>query len=631
MKLNKILSIAVIISGLSTATIAQNISIIPEPYQMTTKPGNYTLPKSIAINAPSSANVVSDQIAAKLRTTTGRVVSLTKNKSSIDLQIINDANLGTEGYTLDINEKGIQIKANANAGLFFGWQTVMQLLPAAVYSNTLQANTNWTLPYVSIIDKPRFGWRGMMLDVSRHFFNKAEVLTFIDDMVRYKYNRFHWHLTDDQGWRIEIKSLPKLTSVGAWRAERKGKWMNTPAPGINEPKTYGGFYTQEDIKEVVAYAKARFIEVIPEIDIPGHSLAMNAAYPFLSTTPNYPFQVNAGEEFMDWEGFNGHVAAKIDNSLDPSNETVYEYLDKIFGEIAPLFPFEYIHMGGDENPKNNWEKSSNVQALMKKEGLKDQNEVQSYFVRRVQKIINSKGKKMMGWDEILEGGLSGDAAVMSWRGIKGGIEAAKKGHKVVMSPNDYNYIDFYQGEVTAEGKVYRGLRMKTTYGFEPIPEGIDPNLILGNQANQWTEQIFDIRYAQYMTWPRSMAVAETSWSPKEKKNWNSFSKKVERQFEKLDAANVRYATSIYDPIVTTELNTKGELFGIMEGEVEGLDMYYTINDQMPDNYSEKYTAPFLIPDDVLSLRVISYRNGKQIGKYLNIPIESLRKRAVKVL
>jgi hexosaminidase len=631
MKLNKILSIAIIISGFSTATIAQNISIIPEPYQMTTKSGNYTLPKSIAMNAPSSANVVSDQIAATLRTTTGRVVSLTKNKSSIDLQIINDANLDTEGYTLDINEKGIQIKANANAGLFFGWQTVMQLLPAAVYSNTLQANTNWTLPYVSIIDKPRFGWRGLMLDVSRHFFSKADVLTFIDDMARYKYNRLHLHLTDDQGWRIEIKSLPKLTSVGAWRAERKGKWMNTTTPSKEEPKTYGGFYTQEDIKEIVAYAKAKFIEVIPEIDIPGHSLAMNAAYPFLSTTPNYPFQVNAGEEFMDWEGFNGHVAAKIDNSLDPSNETVYEYLDKIFTEIAPLFPFEYIHMGGDENPKNNWEKSANVQALMKKEGLKDQNEVQSYFVRRVQKIINSKGKKMMGWDEILEGGLSGDAAVMSWRGIKGGIEAANKGHKVVMSPNDYNYIDFYQGEVTAEGKVYRGLRMKTTYSFEPIPEGIDPNLILGNQANQWTEQIFDMRYAQYMTWPRSMAVAETSWSPKEKKNWNSFSKKVERQFEKLDAANVRYARSMYDPIVTTQLNTKGELIGFMEGEIEGLDMYYTINDQMPDNYSQKYTAPFLIPDDVLSLRVISYRDGKQIGKYLNIPIESLRKRAVKVL
>jgi hexosaminidase len=630
MKLNKILTTILIIGVLSTAD-AQTISIIPEPYQMTKGMGTYTLPKSIAINAPSSANAISDIMAGKLRTTTGRVVYFTKNKPSIDLQIINDANLGTEGYTLDINEKGIQIKANGNAGLFYGWKTIMQLLPAAVYSNTLQTNANWSLPFVSIIDKPRFGWRGMMLDVSRHFFSKEDVKTFIDDMARYKLNRFHWHLTDDQGWRIEIKSLPRLTSVGAWRADRKGKWSNITTPALDEPKTYGGFYTQEDIKEVVAYAKARFIEVIPEVDIPGHSMAMNTAYPFLSTTPNYPYQVNAGDEFMDWEGVNGHVAARIDNSLDPSNEKVYEYLDKIFGEIAPLFPFEYIHTGGDENAKNNWAKSANVQALMKKEGLKDINEMQSYFVRRVQKIVNSKGKKLMGWDEILEGGLSGDAAVMSWRGVKGGIEAAKQNHKVVMSPNDYNYIDFYQGELTAEGKVYRGLRMKTTYSYEPIPEGIDPSLILGNQANQWSEQIFDMRYAQYMTWPRGMAVAETGWSPKEKKNWSSFSKKVESQFEKLDAAGVRYSKSMYDPIVTTHLNSKGELMGIMEGEVEGLDIYYTINDQMPDNYSEKYTGPFLLPEDVLSLRVISYKDGKQIGKFLNIPIESLRKRAVKVL
>ena len=630
MKLNKILTTILIIGVLSTAD-AQTISIIPEPYQMTKGMGTYTLPKSIAINAPSSANAISDIMAAKLRTTTGRVVYFTKNKPSIDLQIINDANLGTEGYTLDINEKGIQIKANGNAGLFYGWKTIMQLLPAAVYSNTLQTNANWSLPFVSIIDKPRFGWRGMMLDVSRHFFSKEDVKTFIDDMARYKLNRFHWHLTDDQGWRIEIKSLPRLTSVGAWRADRKGKWSNITTPALDEPKTYGGFYTQEDIKEVVAYAKARFIEVIPEVDIPGHSMAMNTAYPFLSTTPNYPYQVNAGDEFMDWEGVNGHVAARIDNSLDPSNEKVYEYLDKIFGEMAPLFPFEYIHTGGDENAKNNWAKSANVQALMKKEGLKDINEMQSYFVRRVQKIVNSKGKKLMGWDEILEGGLSGDAAVMSWRGVKGGIEAAKQNHKVVMSPNDYNYIDFYQGELTAEGKVYRGLRMKTTYSYEPIPEGIDPSLILGNQANQWSEQIFDMRYAQYMTWPRGMAVAETGWSPKEKKNWSSFSKKVESQFEKLDAAGVRYSKSMYDPIVTTHLNSKGELMGIMEGEVEGLDIYYTINDQMPDNYSEKYTGPFLLPEDVLSLRVISYKDGKQIGKFLNIPIESLRKRAVKVL
>jgi hexosaminidase len=449
-------------------------------------------------------------------------------------------------------------------------------------------------------------------------------------MVQYKYNVLHLHLTDDQGWRIEIKSLPKLTEIGAWRAERKGKWMNTNGALFDEPKTYGGYYTHEDIQELVAYAKSKFVNIVPEIDIPGHSMAFLAAYP-LSTTPDYKYQVNVGEEFMDWEGLNGHVAAKIDNSLNPANEKVYEYLDKIFSEVASLFPFEYIHIGGDENAKNNWEKSEAVQALMKKEGLKNQMEVQSYFVKRVEKIIKSKGKKLMGWDEILEGGLPADAAVMSWRGVKGGIEAAKQQHKVVMSPNAYNYIDFYQGELTAEGKVYAGLRMKKTYSFEPIPDSVDANLIIGNQANLWTEQIQNLRNAQYMTWPRALAVAETSWSPKEKKNWSSFTKKVESHFEKLDASNIKYAKSIYDPIVTTQINTKGELIVNMEGEMDGLRIYFTIDDAMPDHYSTEFIKPFVVPEDVANIRVISYRDGKPMGKILNIPIESLKKRAVKVL
>jgi hexosaminidase len=630
MKLNKFLLLVLAIASIGQLK-AQNLSIIPEPFHVAKGTGVFQFSKSISINAPASANEVTEQIVKQLKTVTGKTVSFSKNEPSITLDIIKDEVIGAEGYTLNVNATGIIISANTNAGLFYGWQTLQQMLPAGIYSNKLQSNVNWQLPYVSIIDKPRFGWRGMMLDVSRHFFSKADVKVFIDDMARYKYNRFHWHLTDDQGWRIEIKSLPKLTSVGAWRADRKGKWMNITTPALDEPKTYGGFYTQEDIKEVVAYAKSKFIEVIPEVDVPGHSMAMLAAYPELSTTPNYPYQVNAGDEFMDWAGLNGHATAKIDNSLDPSNEKVFEYLDKIMTEIAPLFPYDYIHMGGDENAKNNWEKSANVQALMKKEGLKDQMEVQSYFVKRMQKIINSKGKKMMGWDEILQGGLSGDAVVMSWQGVKGGIEAARQGHKVVMSPNDYNYIDYYQGEVTAEGKVYRGLRMKTTYGYEPIPAGIDPNLILGNQANQWTEQLQNMRNVQYMTWPRGLAVAETNWSPAEKKNWNNFTKKVEANFEKLDAANVRYARSMFDPIVTTQLNTKGELIVKMEGEVEGLDIYYTIDDQLPDNYSNKYTTPFVLPEDVTILKVISYRNGVQVGKYLNIPIASLQSRATKIL
>ena len=611
--------------------IAQGLGIIPEPYLSTKGNGVYTLPKTISISAPTSANAIAETISNQLKLTTGKTVNFSKTEPTIELSIIKDDVIGDEGYLLNVNDKGIQVKANTNAGLFYGWQTVQQLLPAAIYSKTVSKNTNWQLSHCSIIDKPRFGWRGMMLDVSRHFFSKADVKVFIDDMVRYKYNRFHWHLTDDQGWRIEIKSLPRLTSVGAWRAERKGKWMNITTPALDEPKTYGGFYTQEDIKEVVAYAKARFVEVIPEIDVPGHSMAMLAAYPNLSTTPNYPYQVNAGDEFMDWEGLNGHATARIDNSLDPSNEEVYTVLDKVMTEVAPLFPFEYIHMGGDENAKNNWEKSANVQALMKREGLKDQNEVQSYFVKRMQKIINSKGKKMMGWNEILQGGLSGDAAVMSWQGVKGGIEAAKQGHKVVMSPNDYNYIDYYQGEVTAEGKVYRGLRMNTTYGFDPVPAGVDATLILGNQANQWTEQLQTMRNVQYMTWPRGLAVAETNWTPNEKKDWNNFTKKVEKHFEVFEAANVKYAKSMYDAIVTTELNTKGELILKMEGEVDNLRFYYTIDDQMPDNYSDEYTKPIVIPADVTLVRIQSYRDGKPIGKLLNIPIESLRNRAKKVL
>lgn len=613
------------------AAEAQQLNIIPEPVEATKGNGIYQLGKKITIANNGASDELVNNIASELQIATLKEVRTGKNNAAIVLSIIQEETIGKEGYYVEVNQKGIQIKANTNAGLFYGWQTVKQLMPAAIYSNKNNPDLVWSLPFVKIMDKPRFGWRGLMLDVSRHFFSKADVKVFIDDMARYKYNRFHWHLTDDQGWRIEIKSLPKLTEVGAWRPLRKGKWMNTTTPAVTEPKTYGGFYTQEDIKEIVAYAKSKYIEVIPEVDIPGHSMAMNTAYPQLSTTPNYPYQVNVGEEFMDWEGINGHATAKIDNSLDPSNELVYQYLDQIFGEIAPLFPYEYIHMGGDENAKNNWEKSANVQALMKKEGLKNQNEVQSYFVRRVQKIINSKGKKMIGWDEILEGGLSGDAAVMSWRGIEGGINAAKQGHKVVMSPNGYNYLDFYQGELTAEGKVYAGLRMKKTYSFEPIPEGIDSNLILGNQGNQWTEQLQTMRNVQYMTWPRALAIAETSWSPKSKKNWPSFVEKVEGQFEKLAAANVKYALSMYDPIVTTQLNTKGEFIVHMEGEIDGLKIYFSMDDSMPDNFSDEYTKPFVLPEDLAVLRVISYRNGKPLGKMLSIPAESLKQRAIKVL
>lgn len=611
---------------------AQQVQLIPEPSSVKIGSGNFQLPKQISIQMPASFEGIGKEMGVRLKTATGKSVVFNNQKTAtIRFEQIQEKALGKEGYRLTVDEKGIQVKAQTYAGALYAYQSILQLCPPSIYSNQAHSKTNWNLPYVQIMDTPRFEWRGFMMDVSRHFFTVAEVKKMMDEMAMYKLNRLHFHLTDDQGWRVEIKALPRLTQVGAWRPNRIGKWHNITKPATEEPKTYGGFYTQEDIKDLVAYAKTKNIEIMPEIDVPGHSMAFLAAYPQLSTTPNYPYQVNAGEEFIDWSGLNGHITARIDNNLDPSKKEVYEYLDIIFGELATLFPFEYIHMGGDETAKNNWAKSEDIKALMQKENLKSQEEVQSYFVRRVEKIMQSKGKKLMGWDEILEGGLAPEAAVMSWRGVKGGAEAAKQKHPVVMSPSSHNYLDYYQGEATAEGAVYAGLRMKKTYSFEPVPDGVEEKYILGNQGNLWSEQLQNIRNVEYMAWPRLMAIAEVAWSPKTSKDWSRFTNKVESHFAILDSLQIKYAKSLYDPIVTTSLNTKGELYAQVEGEIDGLDFYYTIDESMPDQYSQQCKGPIFIPEDVTILRVISYRNGKQMGKFLNIPLAALKQRAVKVL
>jgi hexosaminidase len=393
-------------------------------------------------------------------------------------------------------------------------QTLLQLFSKEIESSIAVKEIKWQLPCVEIMDHPRFGWRGLMLDVARHFFTKQEVKTFIDDMVRYKFNLLHWHLTDDEGWRIEIKGLPKLTEVGAWNVKKVGYFGTFSVPGPDEPRNYGGFYTQEDIKEVIQYAKERFVNVLPEIDVPGHSLAAIAAYPDLSCSgaAGKP-RVSSGESIKDWSK---HIAL-IDDNLCPANENVYVFLDKVVTQVAQLFPFEYIHMGGDECFKTFWEKSAAVKALMQKEGLKNMQEVQSYFEKRLEKIVSSKGKKFMGWDEILEGGLAPGAAVMSWRGMKGGIEAAKMGHEVVMSPTDFAYLDYMQADVVMEPRIYATLRLNKTYQFEPVPPGVDAKFIKGGQANLWTEQVYNMRHLQYMVWPRAFAIAEICMVSKRKK------------------------------------------------------------------------------------------------------------------
>jgi hexosaminidase len=444
-------------------------------------------------------------------------------------------------------------------------------------------------------------------------------------MVRYKYNLLHLHLTDDQGWRIEIKSLPKLTEVGAWRVDKTGTFGTFIQPAENEPRTYGGFYTQNDIKELVQYAADRFVNILPEVDVPGHSMAAVAAYPELSCTPG-TYRVSSGEKFMQWTDTGFY--ALIDNTLCPANDKVYDVLDKVFTEVAQLFPFEYIHMGGDECAKNFWEKSDAIKQLMQREGLKDLHEVQSYFVKKVEKIIESKGKKLIGWDEILEGGLAPNAAVMSWRGSKGGAEAAKMQHDVVMSPNTNTYIDLMQGDAAIEPPVYKTVRLKASYQFEPVPEGADPKYIKGGQANLWTEQIYNMRHVQYMTWPRAFAVAECVWSPKEKKNWNDFIRRVEDHFDRFNVAEIKYAPSMYDPIFN--VSKDGEQLKLeMSTEVEGLDIYYSFDNSFPDRFYPRYTQPVKLPVDVQNVRVITYRGKEPIGRMITITVADLKKRAEK--
>jgi len=614
---------------------SQKAAIIPEPVLLEQKEGEFLLKNNTAIEIASdnngSVNEVANYLASFLNKPTGYNLNVTKASSGNSIKLmLNTAynkELGDEGYMLTVATGNVTIAANKPAGLFYGVQTFIQLLPNEIESKTVVDKKEWTVPAVVVKDYPRFGWRGLMFDVSRHFFTKAEVKAFIDDMAKYKYNLLHLHLTDDQGWRIEIKSLPKLTSIGAWNVKKIGTFNYFFFLLPDEPRDYGGFFTQDDIRDIVQYAKEHFINILPEIDVPGHSLAAIAAYPELSCTPGADkYQVNSGEKFMVWPP-KGHFYGLLDNTLCPANPKVYEFLDKVFTEVAALFPFEYIHMGGDETARNFWEKSPQIKALMQREKLKNLDEVQSYFVKKVEKIVESKGKKLIGWDEILQGGLAPNAAVMSWRGIDGGIAAAKLKHEVVMSPTTYAYLDYMQGDAAIEPPVYATLRLNKAYGFEPVPEGVDAKYIKGGQANLWTEQVYNFRHLQYMLWPRAFAIAESVWSPKEKKNWNDFVPRVERQFERFDLAEKKYAPSIYDPIITATNGPNNLPVVELSTEIEGLDIFYSFDNSFPDKFYPKYTAPIEVPKDAVTMRMITYRDGKVIGRMVSIPVATLKSRA----
>ncbi len=508
------------------------ISIIPQPVKVTVGNDWVFLGNEVTIVAKTTdekkvAVVLQEFLKAKeIKSTIGDEPNPSEN--TILLKTMDD-NSPAESYQLFIGEDGVKISASTGAGLFYGAQTLFQLFPA---DGPVQ------LPYVNIADAPRFSYRGLHLDVGRHFFPVSFIKKYIDLMAHYKLNTFHWHLTEDQGWRIEIKKYPKLQEVAAFRKETVIGRATTRTR--NEPHEYdktrhGGFYTQEEIKEVVAYATDRFIAVVPEIEMPGHALAALAAYPELGCTGG-PYEVAT-----TWGIFNDVFCA--------GKESTFQFLENVLDEVIPLFPGKYIHIGGDECFKDNWKKCPHCQKRIKTEGLKDEHELQSYFVQRMERYINAKGKSIIGWDEILEGGLAPNATVMSWRGEEGGIAAAQQNHDVIMTPSKWLYFDYMQDSSASEPLAVKVLvDVKTVYMYDPVPEHfteVEANYVLGMQANAWTEYMKTGEHVEYMVYPRAIALAEAAWSRKENKSYDGFLKRLQANRNLLDEWGVNYARHVF--------------------------------------------------------------------------------------
>ena len=572
------------------------IFIIPKPLSLKMDDGSFLLTKSTSVcisGTSKELQAIAEHLSARLAAATGFAIPAVPregSKSSVDaivLALVDDANLGPEGYRLNVTKKSIRIEGAAAAGVFYGVQTLYQLLPVEIEKTQPSPGAVWSVPCVRIEDKPRFTWRGMHLDVGRHFFSKDSVKRYIDLIASYKMNTFHWHLTEDQGWRIEIKKYPRLTTVGAWRRETMLDF--TP---------HGGFYSQDDVREIVAYAKERFITVVPEIEMPGHSLAALASYPELSCSGG-PFKVGT-----EW-GVNNDVYCA-------GSEKTFQFLEDVITEVVALFPGQFFHIGGDECPKLRWSNCKRCQDRMVANGLKNEQELQSYFVKRIEKILEKHGKRLVGWDEILEGGIAPRATVMSWRGIDGGIEAAKSGHDVVMTPTSYCYFDYYQG-VAGEPKAIGGfLPIDSVYSYEPVPSELTADQakhVLGAQGNLWTEWIPNYRQVEYMAATRMMALSEVVWSEKSQRNFKDFMERMTPQYKRMGYRDINFR-------VPTPLGIGGrkiifhDTLASMTSPVPGAALCYTVNGDDPTPSSPQYSQPLPIKGDVTLKAILVLPDGK---------------------
>jgi hexosaminidase len=502
------------------------VSIIPKPVSAKVMEGKKVWQTNIQIVADKSSQNAAEILKEKLTARGFTPAIVSKGKNPIQFKLITERSIPAEGYKLTVNKNGAEIIASDEAGLFYGSQSFLQLL----------SPDNNETPFVEIIDYPRFAYRGLHLDVGRHMYPVAFIKKYIDVMAFHKFNRFHWHLTEDQGWRIEIKKYPKLTSVGGFRKESPiGKaTTKTRATVKYDGVPYGGFYTQEEIKEVVAYAKKRFVTIIPEIEMPGHAQAALASYPQLGCTGG-PY-----ETATSWGVFNEIYCA--------GKEETFAFMQDVLDEVIALFPGEYIHIGGDECPKTRWKECPHCQKRIADEKLKDEHELQSYFIQRIEKYLKTKGKSIIGWDEILEGGLAPNATVMSWRGEEGGIAAAQQKHDVIMSPGKWVYLDYAQDTLTTEPLSVGGYTpVSKVYNYEPVPPQLskdEEKYIIGSQCNVWSEYMKTPEHVEYMVYPRATAMSEVLWTPKENKNYDDFIKRMTVHVGRLKAMNVNYAKHI---------------------------------------------------------------------------------------
>ena len=503
--------------------------------------------------------------------------------------------LGKEGYRLKVTTQEVEVSASTSTGIFYAVQTLLQQFPA------IRTNAVLQIPVMELNDQPRFAWRGIMLDVSRHFFGPEMIKEFIDLLATYKLNRFHWHLADDPGWRIEIKHYPNLTKTGAWRVDQTHlAWGERPQAKPGETPTYGGYYTQQQIREIVAYAEARHVTIVPEIEMPGHSAAAIASYPWLSCSqlPQLPMT--------------GGNYTNMSSNYCPGNDSVYVFLQNVLTEVMDLFPSSYIHIGGDEVDKGAWKKCSKCQARMKANNLKTEEELQSYFITRMEKFINGKHRKMIGWDEILEGGLSPNATVMSWRGESGGIEAAKMNHDVVMTPGSPCYLDHYQAGPEGEPLAIGGMNtLKKVYDYEPIPKELNDKQsehVLGAQGNLWTEFVTEAAHVEYMLLPRILALSEVLWTNPSNKNWNDFNQRLKFHFKAFDQKGLNYSKGNFK-VSIKPISSEGKLAATLFTEAMDATIHYTTDGSLPSAASQVYVSPIPVQES-LQLRAVAVVNGK---------------------